>query len=90
MDDLADQSTQSVAVRSQQLQDLQQALLEGQNEEPTGEVLSFLQSVHLSPGGRRAASALVGAAREDLSQKQPKTDRTLFLTPSELLEPSAS
>ncbi len=77
VDDLADESTQSFAVRSQQLHDLQRALLEGQTEESTGALSKLHLSVHLSPSGRRAASILVGAAREDLSQKQPKNEAEL-------------
>jgi phytoene synthase len=77
VDDLADESTQSLAVRSQQLHDLQQALIKGQNEDPTGALSMLHHSVHLSPSGLRAASLLVGAAREDLSQKQPQTEAEL-------------
>jgi phytoene synthase len=77
VDDLADESTQSLALRSQQLHDLQQALLDGQNEESTGALSLLHHSVRLSPSGRRAASVLVGAAREDLSQKQPQTEAEL-------------
>ena len=77
VDDLADESTQSVAVRSQQLHDLQQAIIEGRNQESAGALLGLFQSIHLSPGGRRAASVLVGAARQDLSQTQPQTELDL-------------
>jgi len=77
VDDLADESTQSLAVRSQQLHHLQQALIEGRNED-SARVLSMLyDAVRLSPSGLRAASVLVGAAREDLSQKQPQTETEL-------------
>jgi phytoene synthase len=77
VDDLADESTQSLAVRSQQLHHLQQALIEGRNED-SARVLSMLyDAVQLSPSGLRAASVLVGAAREDLSQKQPQTETEL-------------
>ena len=77
VDDLADESTQSLSVRDKQLHDLQQALLHGQHEESTGALGRLHQSVNLSPSGRRAASLLVGAAREDLTQKQPQTEADL-------------
>jgi len=77
VDDLADESTQSLAARSQQLHRLQQALIEGQNEESTGALSILHHAIRLSPSGRRAASVLVGAAREDLNQKQPHTEAEL-------------
>jgi phytoene synthase len=78
VDDLADESTQSLTMRSQQLHHLQQALIEGRNKD-SGGVLSILhESVHLSPFGIRAASVLVGAARKDLSQRQPATEAELI------------
>lgn len=77
VDDLADESTQCLAVRSQQLHDLQQALVIGQNEESTGALSNLYHSLHLSLCGRHAASVLVGAAREDLRQKQPQSEAEL-------------
>jgi len=77
VDDLADESTQSLAVRSEQLHALQQALLNGQNEEPTGALTMLARSRNLSPSGRWAAAVRVGAARDDLEQKQPETQAEL-------------
>jgi len=78
VDDLADESTESPAVRSQQLHDLQRSLAGGQNESPAAALRALPASLHLSPSGRWAAAALVGAAREDLCPKQPANETELI------------
>lgn len=78
VDDLADESTQSVAVRSHQLDELQQRLLDDRNAGHTGASPWLEATRGLSPAGRRAAATLVGAAREDLYQKQPETEAELI------------
>jgi phytoene synthase len=78
VDDLADESTQSVEDRSRQLHRLQHALAGAQNEEPTQPWTALANSLQLSPLSRWAASELVGAARADLCQEQPKHERALI------------
>jgi 15-cis-phytoene synthase len=78
VDDLADESTESIAVRSEQLRDLQQALLEEHEREAEGALAMHARSLNLSPSSRWAASVLVGAAREDLTQTQPEDETALI------------
>ena len=78
VDDLADESTQSPADRSRQLDELQQTLLDDQNASSTDAVPVSIASLNLSPRSRWAAAVLVGAAREDLCQKQPESEAALI------------
>jgi phytoene synthase len=78
IDDLADESTESVANRSKQLEQLQQILVSNENGKPIYEGAALVSSLNLSPASRWAASVLVGAAREDLRQKQPETEADLI------------
>ncbi len=78
VDDLADESTQSVELRSRQLAELQQSVLRHQDADLTGASPVLAASLNLSLQSRGAAAVLVGAAREDLRQKQPATEVELI------------
>lgn len=78
VDDLADESTQSIAERSRQLGEIQLALTEDPDGQSLGVLAAQLRGLPLSSSGRLAAATLVAAAREDLQQQQPQDESGLL------------